>query len=432
MARVFAVILSVALLHGLCVGKLFHVSVVVRHAARKHLKKAGDPANGERGAPLLYPEGSDMAKQMGALLRKRYVETDGETKLESGLVNELTPSLIEIKSSNLDRTLATAAGVAQGLSPKYVLPVEAVAEEQNDFMIRSYTKCSVFSERLEEFHNSEEFAEKEADTEDFRNKFTKGFPDEESDLLNWFNIYDQYMLAEKYRNNNQVRQPEEEFKDVSEEELNQMKEIVDWVELRRYGREVAGIELGSRMWNDITNNIQNIIRDENGVRLHIYGAHYPTMLSLLSTMDAEQLEEIPGFCDALLVEYYDDGLLLLHAKFEGEKLTYNALNLNDDRCPDANKPCPIAVLDDRIKSVSSITTNEAACNFCGNDVCSASNVEPASKTVRNRVVPGVVGFIIGVVLCAIAWLLVYLYRRRKRAASYDLEMSKAGYVPDIN
>eukprot|EP00188_Purpureofilum_apyrenoidigerum_P004405 Plantae.Rhodophyta-Purpureofilum_apyrenoidigerum.ctg4969.p1 GENE.Plantae.Rhodophyta-Purpureofilum_apyrenoidigerum.ctg4969~~Plantae.Rhodophyta-Purpureofilum_apyrenoidigerum.ctg4969.p1 ORF type:complete len:434 (+),score=75.39 Plantae.Rhodophyta-Purpureofilum_apyrenoidigerum.ctg4969:169-1470(+) len=431
MKNLFVLVLGIAALGGLCEGQLFHVTVVVRHGAREHLDKEQDPRNGEGGASLLYPEGSNMARRLGELLRERYVEGKSGEKIDTGGSNKLTPALIKIKSSNLDRTLATAAGIARGLSPTEALPVEAAAEEENDYLIRAYTKCPVFSERLQTFHNSEEFAAKESETQKFREQYAKGYPGESSDLFDWFNIYDQYLLAKDYGNNSNVQQPQDgiDIDGISSDDFLKMQEIMDWVELRRYSSEVAGVEVGSRLWSEIRTTIRNVTDDERGVRLNIYSAHYPTILSLLSTIGAEQPSQIPDFCDTLILEYHDDGLMLYHAKFEENALEYVALKFNSDFCKDPKQACPLEILDDRLGDISSMTTNTAACNTCGNTECPATNIStPASR----RVVSGTIGFVIGIASCALVWLAIILYRRHKRSSSYDLEATKAGYVPDID
>uniref|UniRef100_A0A7S3E5M2 Acid phosphatase n=1 Tax=Rhodosorus marinus TaxID=101924 RepID=A0A7S3E5M2_9RHOD len=146
-------ILVVALLSELSLANMLHVSIVFRHGVRTHLSKNSDPLDGEGEARLLVPEGGDEARRLGNFIRNTYLTTEDD----SMKISQSEPSYTSIRdakivSSNLVRTTSTAAGFADGLYPDQAVPVTISGLEEDDFLIRAYTKCPNFSERWGTLH----------------------------------------------------------------------------------------------------------------------------------------------------------------------------------------------------------------------------------------------------------------------------------------
>uniref|UniRef100_A0A7S3E6W9 Acid phosphatase n=1 Tax=Rhodosorus marinus TaxID=101924 RepID=A0A7S3E6W9_9RHOD len=306
-------ILVVALLSELSLANMLHVSIVFRHGVRTHLSKNSDPLDGEGEARLLVPEGGDEARRLGNFIRNTYLTTEDD----SMKISQSEPSYTSIRdakivSSNLVRTTSTAAGFADGLYPDQAVPVTISGLEEDDFLIRAYTKCPNFSERLNDFYASEEFQNKEQETREFRNVWAPAFS-EPTTLENWWNVFDKYNLALNYGSHNgrDVDVPEDVSLDEARIAFPEMKELAEWVELRRYSPDLVADDVGGRLLGEIVEDIRRALDEgQSPHRITAYSAHYPTILSLVSTMSGEMIGHIPDFGEAVIVELHDSGLRL--------------------------------------------------------------------------------------------------------------------------
>mmetsp|Transcript_1083 Transcript_1083/g.2944 ORF Transcript_1083/g.2944 Transcript_1083/m.2944 type:complete len:104 (+) Transcript_1083:976-1287(+) len=90
-----------------------------------------------------------------------------------------------------------------------------------------------------------------------------------------------------------------------------MKELAEWVELRRYSPDLVADDVGGRLLGEIVEDIRRALDEgQSPHRITAYSAHYPTILSLVSTMSGEMIGHIPDFGEAVIVELHDSGLRL--------------------------------------------------------------------------------------------------------------------------
>lgn len=102
------------------------------------------------------------------------------------------------RSSGLDRTLKSAAAFLSGAFPSAgpssggdgggaQLPPVYSSPDDDDYVIRGYTKCPAYERRLEAWYASPEFVAKEADTKDLRDQIKAAAPNLDTNLTNWWN-----------------------------------------------------------------------------------------------------------------------------------------------------------------------------------------------------------------------------------------------------
>jgi hypothetical protein len=72
-----------------------------------------------------------------------------------------------VNSSALDRTLVTGNRFMEGVFPSlssHPVPIYSV-QETEDYSIRGYTRCPAYQRRLADWYASDEFQQKEAETQ---------------------------------------------------------------------------------------------------------------------------------------------------------------------------------------------------------------------------------------------------------------------------
>ncbi|KAJ8902018.1 hypothetical protein NDN08_004219 [Rhodosorus marinus] len=455
-------VLVVVLLSELSLANILHVSVVFRHGVRTHLSKNSDPLDGEGEARLLVPEGGDEARRLGTFIRNTYLTTEDDSmKIDQSEPRYTSIRDVKIVSSNLVRTTSTAAGFADGLYPDQAVPVTISALEEDDFLIRAYTKCPNFSDRLNDLYASEEFQNKERETRDFRTAWAPAFS-EPTTLENWWNVFDKYNLALNYGSHNgrDVDVPEDVSLDEARNAFPEMQELAEWVELRRYSPDMVVDDVGGRLLGEIVGDIRRAL-DENQSphRITAYSSHYPTILSLVSTMSGEMIGHIPNFGEAVIVELHDSGLRLGVYSQASSEIEY--ISVNEDLC-DSDPPvvpCPFGALE-QFFDASLLRDAAGACKACGNSeapVCAPVDALPGatqSPTATATASPtpasepqcgdglsataaGFIGAFVGLAFGGVAVAAVVYIRRRRseRSAVFGLEVggkdAKDGYVPDV-
>lgn len=68
-----------------------------------------------------------------------------------------------------------------------VVPVYSQADSE-DILVRGYSKCSTYQQRLSEWFTSEEFLNKSAESEPLRNSIAALAPSMNTSLPNWWNV----------------------------------------------------------------------------------------------------------------------------------------------------------------------------------------------------------------------------------------------------
>jgi hypothetical protein len=105
------------------------------------------------------------------------------------------------RSSALDRTLSSAYGFLGGVFPgssnssgnattTAAVPVPvypAAGSDADDWLVRAYTKCPAYEQRLKQWFTSPEFAAKSAETKSTRAAVAAAAPGTDVALENWWN-----------------------------------------------------------------------------------------------------------------------------------------------------------------------------------------------------------------------------------------------------
>ncbi|CEM13797.1 unnamed protein product [Vitrella brassicaformis CCMP3155] len=286
--------------------------VVHRHGGRLPLYKTDV---GEEGPSDLTMLGEVQLYQLGAFLRRRYVD---DFKI---LDTDYYARELRVRSSDYDRTLRSADALLNGLYPQelstrnisllngtqlqYVhthVPIHTVPSSQ-DPLLRGWTLCPTHVEALRKFYGSQEFQDKEFFTGDLRRRVTErqGLPQDVADLSNWYNVYDDVVYTHTYADDHHPARVGR-FDRLNATDLKQVWRLANWLELHKYDRDRVGAFGGGLLAEDLTQIlIGNTQGDVSVPRVQIYSAHYGTMLSLASALGLE-VSEVPPYGSAFLFE----------------------------------------------------------------------------------------------------------------------------------
>lgn len=206
---------------------------VQRHAARNVLPKSANLSESDAlGGPTLLPIGARQAYDVGMEFQHRYLNSttcgstcifgraDGTVAPLYGLINTTQGTFNAyntlVRSSGLDRTISTARSFLAGSFPpnnnatvpssqysidaglpdgEQVIPVYSLGE---DPLIRSYTQCPTYINRLTVWYSSEEFLQKSEETNATRSAIAALSPGVNTSLANWYNVWDAYNVNLKY------------------------------------------------------------------------------------------------------------------------------------------------------------------------------------------------------------------------------------------
>ena len=114
-----------------------------------------------------------------------------------------------VRSSGLDRTISTARAFLDGAFPtlssnilgtgladgQQVVPVYSLGE---DPLIRAYTQCPNYVTKLSQWYASDEFKNKEAETNATRAAIGVLAPSLNVSLANWYNVWDGFLVNREY------------------------------------------------------------------------------------------------------------------------------------------------------------------------------------------------------------------------------------------
>jgi len=273
--------------------------MVTRHGDREPLWKHHSSLTEDRqqqknfGGPGLTAEGASRLEIIGQGLRKRYFQPTCNGDLcFSDWDGEHEPSYVHVESSGLLRSLQSAYALHKGFFPaenrSIALPIPVYSRvDAEDWVVRAYTKCPKITAKLGEWMTSEEFRQKETQSEGLRRQIRQallsdsnprnytGSGSQQADsvpLRDWWNAYDALNVAD------QSGQPL-----VDQTVLREVANLVAWIEARKFGVKVAGNLCGGPLLGDIAQRMSTMVTRE-GPRLIHYSAHYATMLCLLTSL----------------------------------------------------------------------------------------------------------------------------------------------------
>lgn len=279
------------------------VIVIHRHGARYPLDKDPfDPSdeNIEDRTDVLYREGEGQLRALGEYVKANYF---------SGKIAD-SPYRVVSYSSDLRRTLLSSRAFLSGLLGANQNKVATLMFEPSDedWIIRGYALCPRIKTKFVDFTKTSEYKEwKSQHEEDISTIAEKmGMPKDKRKIENIFNIYDRFITM-AYENKTST---------LDNDQRKTLVDVANWYESRKFihlvhdGKNIAGGVLKKVVdWMTVFHELEDdkILAVQNAKVIEV-SAHYPTLLTLLSTLneDATKIEfpadQIPSFGAAIIVE----------------------------------------------------------------------------------------------------------------------------------
>jgi hypothetical protein len=353
---------------------LEQLHVITRHGSRTMLSKDADNL-AEEGGAVLTPLGQQQLYELGSWLRSRYHGNSNSTSsrmdnlkgmslLKNGnSLKHYNPALHRLESTNTDRTLTSANSLALGLFPSKTrssgnsidsnddsmlytssllyapaIPVYTDGNDNNDVTLRAYRNCPTFHSRLKnKLYESLEWKNLESQNEDLLQKLGRIFPELSVEgtipLEDVWNVYDPIHVALTectIENNNNNDDSDSNINScdafvphstlassISKQDFYQLEKLTEHTEHLKFGKGLdaslpyivtAGNLLGSNLLQKILERSTN-----NEGDFFLYSTHAPTLLGLLSTLQATDDfytlsggERFVDYGSALLVEIHRD------------------------------------------------------------------------------------------------------------------------------
>ncbi|KAA8497153.1 Lysosomal acid phosphatase [Porphyridium purpureum] len=424
-------------------GEVRLVRVFHRHGARSHLRKSATDLENETQS-ILMDQGAEQLRALGQYMRGLYVT--GE--LESGrftvydLPDKYNYDDYRFVSSNLQRTLRSAAAFAEGLLPGDDVPVRSSLLDNE--MIRAYASCPAVNDLQLEWFGSEEFKARESSTKDFRNRFTPYAINGDVSMQNWWNLYDRALLARTYPALGDVTGVGN-MPTLTEAEFEEVRSIADYVESRKFSLNVQPTVLGATLiLNDLHSDLSRYFDGQDVPKFKAYSVHYPTLFSLLAGLGLPYSEsgvsgEIPPFGGSVVIQFEQDrdtgeralrvvyirnqALTASLSDFEWSYVGLPVCNQNDAFC---NSASMLELIAGQARSVSEWCS---ACQISNEDQVTLCLVDgdPDSGGM-SPVVAGVIGAFVTLAVIGLILIAVFILKRRKRKES--LYGSKSSH-PDL-
>eukprot|EP00899_Mesostigma_viride_P008725 jgi/Mesvir1/17854/Mv12937-RA.1 len=312
-------------------GTLEMVIVLHRHGSRSTLSKHRLLLF--EGGASLTPRGVRQLYDVGAGLNLRYLAPANcslsgtclrglHSELHAGGEGEASHTMwpypqpdVYIRSSALDRTVASAQALAQGLFtgmpaddvsigfqpvPVYSIP------DKSDYLIRAYDNCPALSDALADYYKSSEFQAQVRQVAPLLasvgNATGQTFAYEDA-----FNVWDKLNVALELGND---ADGVPDKLDASTWAL--FGDAVQWLEAKKFSWSVAGNLCGGTLLAEVERQILMLDNpDVDNYRLVVFSAHYATMLCFLSALrwtdvaTNKPLEKIFPFGAALALEVYN-------------------------------------------------------------------------------------------------------------------------------
>ena len=440
--------------------RLIQLQVITRHGARTVLTK--EAATLAEGGSSLTRKGEAQLTKIGEQLREEYMTQNDRLK---GL-KIYEPNKVWLQSSNFDRTIASSMSLAEGIWPETdddtiypnnvskQIPVHSAGTGSNDVTIRAYANCPSFHTRLDKLYSSDEFIKKENSFKKFLTDLKISFPKLAADndfvhLKDVWNIFDAVAVAKDLDPTGTIATT------LSADQFNTLKELTAWVEHKRFSADVAGMLLGSNLWQEIFQRMESLylfdVSSSNSTFKDIfktkdllpgalhpphqfvhYSAHYPTILGLFSSLQLfeknsflnydinKDFSAIPNYGASLIVELWkDDSVaytketvedhMYLRLRYkDGDSITTSLapyLDLGKDCASSSqklgvqSKSCSVSTFK-KLLNTQTFTTIGGWCYACENFVSQIRVQEGAKKSKDGCTAPlttlsGIGGLIIG-------------------------------------
>jgi Histidine phosphatase superfamily (branch 2) len=432
---------------------LTEVHVITRHGSRLPLIKDADSLD-EGGPGTLTSLGQKMHFDLGTWLRSNYNNN-------TGFFDTYFSSLVEMRSSSLQRTIVSANSLAYGLFPassrdihnESMLPYNIAAnipvfseKTENDVTIRGYEKCEQ-GIRLQELYVSPEWKAMESDHLDLLEKIgqielLKEYNDpllQRVLLENLWNVYDAIEVVKTECGFN----PDSMACRVSNPSLQSVLSEDDWIELRdlafkaelmKYSSKKAGKLAGGLLLQMILSRMKEN-KHTTMSKFYLYSAHYPTLLGVMAALESDPQDLIPSYAAALIFELYTDVRtseksvrILLKQGYETN--TTEELILGQG-CS-GSKYCPLSDLNSSFIGDFSAARWCQACKYDKADICYAANLTALMKEHESqhnsvpRYAAALIGMFVGIAFALFCMTMLYYSRKPSRAKTNDTQEVEEG------
>jgi len=465
-------LLVLLLLQSDASAELLLVFAVSRHGARNVLPKTALLAEPSAGTTLLAA-GLRQCYQAGLAFRSRYLDAANcsasspntclapaglPSPARYGIVSSANTSFsnynTRVVSSALDRTLLSARSFLAGafayglgglatpsalLSNGAQLPpiFSAAGRDEDDVLVRAYSKCPLYLLRLLAWYSSPEFDAVHISSAPLRALVAQlpGWPagvSNDTSLVNWYNIYDAFSVSRSGYG--------DPMPTVNTTVWAQMKDLADWLETRKSAPSLAGNLLGGPLLQELSNRIAAAVAAASAgslltsyTRLMLMSGHYNSQLALLAALNVT-LPSMPATASLLAFELHRSGaqLAVRCVMQDGPEAQYAALPLPcaspAGEAVGGGGACTLAdwtALSAR--GTAGVNSTAAWCSACGAIApmpCAAAlagaavSVPPPSPTTlvmcntRMRAVG--VGVAIGLAIALLAFTCVWGYRHARQ------------------
>ena len=393
--------------------RALQVHVLTRHGARSPLIKNADDL-AESGGELTLV-GYKQQEELGQWLRQRYPEP---------LFDEY-----RFTSSPTQRTLVSAQGLATGLFagtdgalPPPIYSVRPV----NDILIRPYDKCPVFHDKLTRLY---EFSDEWRLLQDsalgllatLANAFPQYAQGAAIPLKDVWNVFDLMDVARSACENdvddddNCLAHYQAMADVLSTDDWDRLRVLAHQAEHIKYSM-TGGTLLGSPLVSHIVETMNQA--DSDSSSLHVYSGHYPTILSVLATLQLQlpAAEVVPPLASALILELDGDSVTVAYKPGDAPtSTTLLTLSRRD--------------LQQRLARSQHLPTDIAWCRACENDTADVCLLVSNASSSRGSI--GVrTTLVLWMVLTLVASVLVVRWRRKVRkmvdSANRPVVQSPAG------
>jgi hypothetical protein len=324
------ILLILPLVSTLAIPQLSQLHVISRHGADFQLSQKS--AFQEEAFKQLTPVGEKQMHDLGLWLGRRYRNV-------KHFIGNYDPEKHRFESSDHDRTINSAAALAQGLFPPSNRPVNKLitdefykptpirmTEHKNDIYMLAYQNCPKFQISLINLYASKNWTATEASNSEFLkilgqdDAFSAFVNSEGSIPLTAVSAVFDVVSAAKTECTLNVSA------DICSTTVGQLyrdslvwektKELAHFAESRRYGRETAGDLLGGNILSRIHERMRGLKPTEgqyfpSGEFFH-YSSHYQTIMSMFAALRVpfpDVAGPIPQYGDAFIFELYEDSAL---------------------------------------------------------------------------------------------------------------------------
>lgn len=370
--------------------------VISRHGSRTLLTKDHKTFE-EASDSQLTVRGMDQMFRAGEFVHSHF----HEMKFNFSDLYSKSPQEIYVRSSDYSRTLNSALSFLLGLYPprnqtlnvSYVhdifhapydiqqVPIHTVAVE-NDQLLRGWLSCPELTKKVTAFYESKTFQEREAESASLRKTLANVLGIEKIELKDFYNVYDYVNLHRMYNHTFSLN--------ITEKEWDKIESLADWVEYNKYSKGIIGDIGGGLLANEIAMSFKNVTEKPSKLKLRYYSAHYPTMLSLFTSLglikDSQSpLSKIPNYASLVFIELLRDSKnkYFVQFSFKNSSLEETVVKYNIPPCGD---PCP---LDQFVNLVTSLTVRDVTswCHACKNT--KLSQCKPSAENGQKTVCPAV-------------------------------------------